>query len=549
MKRLISTLLSVCIVFSLSFNQAFAENDSKSVTPTCPEWITPDEYLTFPGSAAYEADNWAIILKLREMAQNGDKGISGEFRIPDAKLFEKVKDDPGIAFERTLLFYKIYQNGGRYNDVEFYYVSQKKIPTNSLYWMDYIKKGFEVDSNEQMLMNQWLMRLACCYPNPPKEASLKSYLHSLLLYPGFDRSHFLAGKDFDRVRDTPWFPSLFDICVSVDDEIIKDLTAPKIVNGRTLVPIRPVCEAIGADVSWDEATRAVTITRAEKEIKLTIGSAEALVGGKSFALDTAPVIISGRTMLPLRFVMETLSQKVTWDERNRVVSVEEDMSFEGDSNMKAWLLGAAAILAKTNNRDPYLVGTMSRSKANVDTMRKSLEQSWSVENREELIYQINAIGNSGHSYSFDEDIKLFKSLSESERAELLSSAEGVDKYMWPMVQSLDKKWGSKSIRAWDWFRALHLCGWGYLTGYLELKEAYSLGEPFAKKLRETFSSWDEASENYLDGYAWWGRIDLSKPGNAFEKRSQIYEKLKENQEKNGVLFDPEVWKEPVRLGK
>jgi antirestriction protein len=93
---------------------------------------------------------------------------------------------------------------------------------------------------------------------------------------------------------------------------------------------------------------------------------------------------------------------------------------------------------------------------------------------------------------------------------------------------------------------MHLAGWGYLAGYLELEEAYILATPIAYALQDTFSSWDEATENYMDGYAYWSRTDISQENTDYHRRIQIYEDLKAEQEQNGMLFNPDVWTQPVR---
>ncbi len=88
--------------------------------------------------------------------------------------------------------------------------------------------------------------------------------------------------------------------------------APYIANGRTLVPIRAVAEAFDADVVWNGDERKVTITSLSDAIELTIDSTEAKVNGNSQTLDAAPVIADGRTMVPLRFVSEALKKNVEY---------------------------------------------------------------------------------------------------------------------------------------------------------------------------------------------------------------------------------------------
>ena len=341
------------------------------------------------------------------------------------------------------------------------------------------------------------------------------------------------------------------IRVTLDGKTISFDQPPIIENGRTLVPIRAVAESMGTDVDWDQAAKTVTLIRAGTTVKLIINSNIAQVNGENMTLDVAPTIINDRTLLPLRFIAETFSQNVEWNEQQRIVTITEDMSFAENSNLDKWLLGVGAIIAQANSgggMDPYQIGMLMRTQKNVTTQRNLLKSSWGVENREDLLDAINSIANYGHSYDFDFDAALFKSLTSAEQKEVLKNAEGMDKYMWEFVMTLDKKWGEKSIRAWDWFRVGHLCRWGYISGYLTLEEAYKLFEPTAIKLRTTFSSWDEANDNYLDGYAYWGRIDVSKETNDYSRRIKIYENLKskEKTDVRGLLFDPIVWTEPVK---
>lgn len=338
------------------------------------------------------------------------------------------------------------------------------------------------------------------------------------------------------------------IRVELDGRVIALDQPPIVENGRTLIPIRTVAESIGADVEWDADTKTATLERAGITVTLTIGSSVADVNGKSVDLDTAPVIVNGRTLLPARFVAETFSQKVEWDGKNRIVKISEDMSFAENSNLDAWFLGVGAILGKRNNQDLYELGMAVRTPNNVKAQRRSLANSWSVSGRDDLIDTVSSMTYYGHAMSFNYDVALFKSLSKAEQNDILKNAEGVDKYMWPYVMELDKKWGDKGIYAWDWFRMGHLCRWGYMAGYITAEEAYELFEPVAELLRETYSSWDEASENYLDGYAYWARVDVSSGPNEFSRRQTIYEELKtaEKTDPRGLLFDPAVWTEPVK---
>jgi len=94
-------------------------------------------------------------------------------------------------------------------------------------------------------------------------------------------------------------------------------------NGRTMVPVRFVSEMLGGKVDWNAATSTVTIATQGKTISLTIGSKTPTVNGHSVELDTAAAMVDGRTMVPLRFVSEALESKVTWDEGAHAVQITD----------------------------------------------------------------------------------------------------------------------------------------------------------------------------------------------------------------------------------
>ena len=81
-------------------------------------------------------------------------------------------------------------------------------------------------------------------------------------------------------------------------------TAPIIQNGRTLVPIRAIIEAMGGSVNWDEETQTVLLESEGDIITLTLGSTTAYFNETASTLDVAPVSINDRTMLPVRYIAE-----------------------------------------------------------------------------------------------------------------------------------------------------------------------------------------------------------------------------------------------------
>ena len=101
---------------------------------------------------------------------------------------------------------------------------------------------------------------------------------------------------------------------------------PVIKNGRTLVPIRAIIEALGGTVGWDGAARKATVTLGSTSLQLWIGKSAATVNGTSTPIDSTnakvvPEIINGRTMLPLRFVSENLGAAVGWDQSTQTITI------------------------------------------------------------------------------------------------------------------------------------------------------------------------------------------------------------------------------------
>lgn len=90
---------------------------------------------------------------------------------------------------------------------------------------------------------------------------------------------------------------------------------------RTLVPIRFVSEAMGAEVSWDDATQTVTIIKGHNTITYTIGSFKALLNGSVQVLDTVGILLEDRTFVPLRFISEMLNCEVEWVAETSTVEI------------------------------------------------------------------------------------------------------------------------------------------------------------------------------------------------------------------------------------
>jgi len=108
---------------------------------------------------------------------------------------------------------------------------------------------------------------------------------------------------------------------SVGSETIELEAAPFIEKGFTLVPLRFISEAFGALVDWNDALKVITINYRTLTIQLQVDSNVVLVGTEFKKLDVPPKIVNGRTFVPIRFISETFGAEVLWDSTTKTITI------------------------------------------------------------------------------------------------------------------------------------------------------------------------------------------------------------------------------------
>ncbi len=98
---------------------------------------------------------------------------------------------------------------------------------------------------------------------------------------------------------------------------------PELLGGRTLVPLRSIFEAMGADVEWDGATNTAIAKRGNVEVKITIGANEIYKNGKAIPVDVSAQLLNSRTMVPARVIAEAFGANVDWNGNGSVVLITE----------------------------------------------------------------------------------------------------------------------------------------------------------------------------------------------------------------------------------
>lgn len=518
MKRMLTFVLSLVLVLSA----ASLPTQAVDVEPTPPDWVDPREYAVFEGDPVYTKENWEKVLQARAAAEAGGS-------IPaDGAL--SIGNSPGAYYEKGLILLRSAANG---NDRKAYYEGRLAFQSIS---------DSELDSEEKALVDLWFWRamvLQQYYREPTRQ--LKQGLGGKLEEWDMTLEEFLDTPLMDvvtadeRAMLAQAVESYFNrVELRIDNVKVRpDDVEPFIENGRTMAPIRLVGEYLGADVSWDAELRAARLTRAGTEILLPVGKKLAYVNGTAVPLDVETYVKDGRTIVPVRYVAEFFGQTVEWNSELRSVMIEEDKSAAKDSNLERWALPMGAMIPAVAYTAPTHFG---RNRGAVALMgyetvpvarsaRKTLSESWGIQDRASLISTITVMTENGHNAEFLR----------------LANSGKADAY----TEALFKKWGERGIICWDLFRISNLAQFGYEAGYISYTEALALIEPAAKRLRETFSSWESAYENYLDGYGWWSGTGYAGQDVWNTERGQLF-LLMVGRDDLAPIFDDSLFTQGVK---
>lgn len=530
MKRLLAFALTLGLVLGLVPAVA-----AEAVTPAPPEWIDAADYLVFPGDEVYQPENWAKIEALREGARNGAL-------LPDDDSKDWAEGSAGTCYETALVRIKYALNAGEGSQErrKGFYSAGRAFSAAKSEWETGNGKAADELSHR---LNVEKHRVWAIY-SATYVSDYKLTLMPSLTALDMTIDDFFAGQYMYLCTEEHRAAVLEDlqrIDLLVDGGKLRLDVPPEVKNQRTMVPVRAVGEAIGADVKWIQDKQQVVMTRAGSTVTMTLDSTTADVDGKTVEMDVAPYAVDGRTLLPARYVAEFFGQKVGWDGEQYQVLITEDKSVAGESNLEAWALPMGAMLAKINDGHPDRFGIYARNSSTVERCASVLSSgTWNLPDRESLVYGVFSMTFYGHDSTFREMLADVKQRTPEERAAISAASPAWPAYMWEYTEYVDEKWGERGIMAWDLFRMSDLVQWGYTAGYVTYEEALALLTPAASILAENFSSWDEAYENYLDGYNWWARNDVLNQDIWQTERGKLYQEMKADPEL-GRIFDDSLF--------
>lgn len=150
-----------------------------------------------------------------------------------------------------------------------------------------------------------------------------------------------------------------NISIYVNERPLQCDVAPFIDNGRTLVPMRQIFEALNAQVSWEGDTKTITATKGDIRIVLQINNKTMFKNGTEITMDVAPVISSDRTFVPIRAVSQSLGAEVLWCDGNKTVYIDSPEAYSAASRQTQYPRAYADILSEKLKSDKYAHSSFS----------------------------------------------------------------------------------------------------------------------------------------------------------------------------------------------
>lgn len=114
-----------------------------------------------------------------------------------------------------------------------------------------------------------------------------------------------------------------DITVIMDNSTVEFDQKPVVYNNRTMVPMRAIFSAMGANVNWNQDTQTVTGRKGDTTVSISIGGNVISINGKDIPLDTPAILLGGRTLVPVRAIAESFACDVGWDGASKTVTISQ----------------------------------------------------------------------------------------------------------------------------------------------------------------------------------------------------------------------------------
>jgi len=203
---------------------------------------------------------------------------------------------------------------------------------------------------------------------------------------------------------------------------------------------------------------------------------------------------------------------------NTVFATSETVDpYCGKETIRHWMTASTAIINYRRDRDLRSI-TAEDSPGRSLIFGVALAQSWDIHNADDLRRQVTRLTTTGGNQriSFAESAAIINYIGKETLLEYATTTTMRNRIN--LIAYLDEKWGETGIIGWDLIRVAHVVSWSVSVGYIDNEEAYSLMEPAIIQLQYHFSNWDDALDNWLDGYAYWSNMDMNNPSTSFTRR-------------------------------
>lgn len=131
------------------------------------------------------------------------------------------------------------------------------------------------------------------------------------------------------------------IKLMVNGQEIKSDIQPQVINGRTYFPVRVLANSLSVtddNIWWDANAQTVTLMKGDTGIQMKIGDFKLFVNGKVTNMDVSPLVIQGRTMLPVSWLAGALGYTVGWDEGSQTININSNINSNNEQNVTAYKL-------------------------------------------------------------------------------------------------------------------------------------------------------------------------------------------------------------------
>lgn len=230
------------------------------------------------------------------------------------------------------------------------------------------------------------------------------------------------------------------IAININGTFLKTDQPPVIENGRTLVPLRAIGEALGCEINWESESKTAVFTQGDVRAEITVGKSAIIVGdgvyNEEVPIDTPASIINSRTMIPLRALSECFGYNVNWDAETKTVTINSKLMSDNDTGEAAeqnkLVTSASDLTGKLVSYANVLLGTTKI----IDAVE------YKDEAYESLKSELGEIAETAQSKTYDELVHIFSRLKEID-TELSAIADDagvsdiVSEYYEPLIEPLN----------------------------------------------------------------------------------------------------------------